>query len=57
VDTKGAVVLFMGAVQGLVMQSLVTGSLKDMARQAQVVFNIYEAGLLMQSVAESRKRK
>ncbi len=57
VDPKGAVVLFMGAVQGLVMQSLVTGSLKDMARQAQAVFNIYEAGLLMQSAAESRKRK
>ncbi len=57
VDPKGAVVLFMGAIQGLVMQSLVTGSLKDMARQAQAVFNIYEAGLLMQSVAESRKRK
>jgi AcrR family transcriptional regulator len=57
VDPKGAVVLFMGAVQGLVMQSLVTGSLKDMARHAQAVFNIYEAGLLMPSAAESRKCK
>lgn len=57
VDPKGAVVLFMGAVQGLVMQSLVTGNLKDMARQAQAVFNIYEAGLLAQPQTESRKRK
>lgn len=57
VDQKGAVVLFMGAVQGLVMQSLVTGSLKDMSNQAKTVFNIYEAGLLVQPRTEARKRK
>jgi TetR/AcrR family transcriptional regulator len=57
VDPKAAVVLFMGAIQGLVMQSLVTGSLTDMARQAQGVFNIYEAGLLAQAQTEPRKRK
>ena len=57
VDLKGAVVLFMGAVQGLVMQSLVTGSLKDMSNQAKTVFNIYEAGLLVQPKTESRRRQ
>lgn len=57
VDLKAAVVLFMGAVQGLVMQSLVTGSLKDMSNQAKTVFNIYEAGLLVQPRTEARKRK
>ena len=46
VDPASAVVLFMGAVQGLVMQSLVTGSLHDVASQGKAVFNLYEAGLL-----------
>ncbi|WP_101048869.1 TetR/AcrR family transcriptional regulator [Macromonas nakdongensis] len=46
VDLRSAVVLFMGAVQGLVMQSLVTGNLQGLARQGKAVFNIYEAGLL-----------
>nr|MBP6675785.1 TetR/AcrR family transcriptional regulator [Vitreoscilla sp.] len=35
VDPASAVVLFMGAVQGLVMQSLVTGSLHDVASQGK----------------------
>ena len=46
VEIPSAVVLFMGAVQGLVMQSLVTGNLHGMARQGKAVFNLYEAGLL-----------
>lgn len=46
VDLPSAAVLFMGAVQGLVMQSLVSGSLQGIAHQAKAVFNIYEAGLL-----------
>lgn len=46
VDIPSAVVLFMGAVQGLVMQTLVTGNLHGMARQGKAVFNLYEAGLL-----------
>lgn len=46
VDLPSAVVLFMGAVQGLVMQSLVTGNLHGLARQGNAVFNLYEAGLL-----------
>ena len=46
VDLPSAAVLFMGAVQGLVMQSLVTGNLHGMARQGKAVFNLYEAGLV-----------
>ena len=46
VDIPSAVILFMGAVQGLVMQSLVTGNLHGLARQGKAVFNIYQAGLL-----------
>jgi AcrR family transcriptional regulator len=46
VDLPSAVVLFMGAVQGLVMQSLVTGNLHGLARQGKAVFKLYEAGLL-----------
>lgn len=49
VDLPSAAVLFMGAVQGMVMQSLVTGSLQGIAHQAQAVFNIYEAGLIARS--------
>lgn len=57
VDLRGAVVLFMGAVQGLVMQSLVTGSLQHMTHQAKAVFSIYETGLLANPKPEQRKRK
>ena len=46
VDLPSAVVLFMGAVQGLVMQSLVTGNRHGLARQGKAVFKLYEAGLL-----------
>ena len=46
VDIPSSVVLFMGAVQGLVMQSLVTGNLHGLARQGKAVFQLYEAGLL-----------
>ncbi len=45
VNLKAAGVLFMGAVQGLVMQSLVTGALDGLTGQAPAVFNIYVAGL------------
>ena len=44
-DTQAATVLFMGAVQGLVMQSLMAGSLQGMHLQAAAVFNIYANGL------------
>lgn len=55
VDLKAAAVLFMGAVQGLVMQSLVSGNLRDMKFQAKKIFNLYQAGLLGQA-AESGKK-
>lgn len=56
VDLQAAAVLFMGAVQGLVMQSLISGQLQEMTRQAVAVFSIYEAGLRTwsQSLAEER---
>jgi hypothetical protein len=38
-------VLFIGAVQGLVMQSLISGTLSGMAAQAHAVYDLYEAGL------------
>lgn len=44
-DLSAAAVLFIGAMQGLVMQSMITGSLKDMSRQARRVFDLFEAGL------------
>lgn len=56
-DTKAAAILFMGAVQGLVMQSLVAGSLFGIARQAEAVFNIFEAGLLAMPMPSRRKRQ
>jgi hypothetical protein len=56
VDVKAAVVLFMGAVQGLVMQSLMTGRMTGMNRQAKPVFNIYEAGLLGSATPQPKKK-
>ncbi len=50
IDHRSAVVLFIGAVQGLVMQSMVTGNLQGMDRQGKAVFDIYEAGLLPNSI-------
>ena len=44
-DLQGAAVLFIGSIQGLVMQSLVSGDVADMARQAPAVFAILQRGL------------
>lgn len=52
-DLQAAVVLFIGAIQGLVMQSLITGSLEKIKQQAKTVFSIYEAGLLASSVKKA----
>jgi AcrR family transcriptional regulator len=52
-DLQAATVLFIGAIQGLVMQSLISGSLEKISQQAQTVFSIFEAGLV---VAEMPKR-
>ena len=48
-DIESAAVLFIGAVQGLVMQSLVSGNILDMARQAPGVFAMFQRGLLAKS--------
>ncbi len=44
-DLDAAAVLFIGAVQGLVMQALISGNVADMARQAPGVFALYQRGL------------
>jgi len=44
-DLTGACMLFIGAVQGLVMQSLMSGDVAAMTRLAPGVFAIYQRGL------------
>lgn len=44
-DTQAAAVLFIGAVQGLVMQTLISGQVGAMRRQAPAVFDLLLAGL------------
>lgn len=44
-DTEAAAVLFIGTVQGLVMQSLLYGDVTDMHRDALRVFVIYKRGI------------
>ncbi len=56
VDMKAAVVLFIGAVQGLVMQSLMTGGMTGIKRQAKSIFEIYEAGLRGSPMTTLRER-
>ncbi|NML86180.1 TetR/AcrR family transcriptional regulator [Polaromonas sp.] len=46
-DREAAAVLFVGSVQGLVMQSLISGEVRAMARQALDVFKIYLRGLTL----------
>lgn len=45
VNENHAATLFIGAIQGLVMQSLLAGSMKDMKRAAEGVFAVYLSGL------------
>lgn len=45
-DLSSATILFMGSVQGLVMQSMLNGQVNTMAQQAPGVFAIYRCGLL-----------
>ena len=45
-DVKAAAVLFVGAIQGLVLQSLMAGTFEVMSQQASSVYDIYERGLL-----------
>lgn len=44
-DVPSAAVLFLGSVQGLVMQALVSGQLQSIAAQAPGVFAIYLRGI------------
>jgi len=44
-DLQAAAVLFIGSVQGLVMQALISGDVSAMAAQAPGVFTIYLRGL------------
>jgi AcrR family transcriptional regulator len=45
IDLQAAAVLFIGSVQGLVMQALISGQVNAMAAQAPGVFTIYLRGL------------
>lgn len=45
-DLTSAAVLFIGSIQGLVMQSLISGDVPAMVQQAKGVFAIYQGGLL-----------
>ncbi|HOE40014.1 MAG TPA: TetR family transcriptional regulator [Rhodoferax sp.] len=54
-DLQGAAVLFIGSIQGLVMQSLVSGDVADMARQAPAVFAILQRGLQAPSPSLTEK--
>lgn len=55
VDMQAAAALFIGAVQGLVMQSLISGNLAGMSAQASTVYAIYENGLLGTNSPDQRK--
>lgn len=44
-DAKAAVALFIGMIQGLVMQSLITGQSDRVRKKAQKVFAIYLCGI------------
>ncbi|WP_417445938.1 TetR/AcrR family transcriptional regulator [Kangiella sp.] len=44
-DTQSAALLFIGTVQGLVMQSLLAGDVKKMRKDAPGVFAIYQRGI------------
>lgn len=45
IDLQDAAVLFIGTVQGLVMQSLLSGDVPAMARQAPGVYTLYQRAL------------
>ena len=51
-DLPAAAVLFLGSVQGLVLQSLFSGQVQTMGTQASGVFSIYLRGIAVQDSAE-----
>lgn len=44
-DSRAAAILFIGTIQGLVMQSMISGNLKSARDDADAVFTIYLRGL------------
>lgn len=44
-NTESAALLFIGTIQGLVMQSLLAGDVKKMRKDAPGVFAIYRRGI------------
>jgi AcrR family transcriptional regulator len=50
-DSEAAAVLFVGTIQGLVMQSLIAGDMKKMCSDAPRVFAIYRRGIASTQVA------
>lgn len=44
-DNKAAATLFIGTIQGLIMQSLISGDMEQMRRAAPGVFAIYRRGI------------
>jgi hypothetical protein len=47
-DVDNASVLFIGTIQGLVMQSLIAGNVAQMRAQAPAVFAIFRRGIGVQ---------
>ncbi|GAA4811783.1 TetR family transcriptional regulator [Marinicella pacifica] len=45
-DIEAATLLFIGSIQGLVMQSMLAADRQDMLAQAEAVFNVYRQSLL-----------
>jgi hypothetical protein len=45
VDVEAAATLFIGTIQGLVMQSMLSGDIKRMRAEAPGVFAIYQRGI------------
>jgi AcrR family transcriptional regulator len=52
VDIASAAVLFIGSIQGLVMQSLMSGDVAAMMAQAPGVFAIFQRGLLARNPSD-----
>ena len=53
-DNEAAATLFIGTVQGLVMQSLISGDMAKMRTDAPRVFAIYRRGIVMSQVGEEQ---
>jgi hypothetical protein len=45
VETEAAVLLFIGSIQGLVMQSLLAGQIENLRRDARRVFALYRRAI------------